>query len=348
MDYPLTSNTQQLKLINVAHVIEALKALNGATKSAVAQATGLSVATCGTILNGLCATGEVLQQALEESSGGRPAQRFVYNEHFFYVLSLFVADVYSDHVISYRVTSAGGNIVCAGKEPGAVADTGGIIACIAEHAGRYNIQAVGIGLPGVIVGGKVLTCDIPAFEGVALQRILTDRFGLFTKVGNDMNYTAYGFYKNRGLGKDQPLAYLMFPEKHCPGCGIIVGGKALEGATQFAGEVAHLPWHVGVGEVAADGARYGGPADGLARTVADIAISLISIINPGIIAITGARIGPETMATAARLCQAAIPREHLPEIIYREGMEDDYLKGIAEMTLESANYQRLFGAAVSR
>lgn len=342
MDYPLTSNTQQLKLINVAHVIETMKALKRATKSAVAQATGLSVATCGTILNGLCSTGEMLQEALEESSGGRPAQRFIYNEHFFYVFSLAIAGGNGNFALSYTLTSAIGTIVAGGRETLPVADTDGVSAFISDKIAQYNVRAIGIGLPGVIVDGQVLTCDIPAFEGVALRDILAARFNTFIRIGNDMNYIAYGFYKNRRISKDKPLAYLMFPEKHCPGCGIIVGGKALEGATQFAGEIAHLPC------ITRPGAPRLPAGQRLTRTVADTVISLISIINPGIVAVTGAGLGPGMMADIFRLCQETIPRQHMPEIIYRENMDDDYLRGIAEMTLENADYQRLFGTVLSR
>ncbi|WP_413733098.1 ROK family protein [Sodalis sp. RH20] len=334
MDYPLTSNTQQLKLINVAHVIETMKALRRGTKATVAQATGLSLATCGTILNSLCASGEILHEALEASSGGRPAQRFIYNEHFFYVFSLAVAGEHGHYVYGYTLTTAIGTLVAGGRETLPSADTASVIAFIHGKTAQYNVRAIGIGLPGVIVDGRVLTCDISAFEDVALRDILAARFAAFIRIGNDMNFTAYGFYKNRRLSKDQPLAYLMFPEKHCPGCGIIVGGKALEGATQFAGEIAHLPC-----------LNRPGAGRALARTVADTVISLISIINPGTIAVTGAGLGPQMTADIFRLCQKTIPRQHVPDIIYRESMDDDYLRGIAEMTLESANYQRLFGAS---
>lgn len=53
-----------------------------ATKPEVARATGLSVMTCGTILNELLVIAEVLELEIDPSSGGRPAIRYQYNADY--------------------------------------------------------------------------------------------------------------------------------------------------------------------------------------------------------------------------------------------------------------------------
>ncbi|BCQ47669.1 hypothetical protein ERHA55_51960 (plasmid) [Erwinia rhapontici] len=43
-----------------------------------------------------------------------------------------------------------------------------------------------------------------------------------------------------------------------------------------------------------------------------------------------------------QICQQSIPQKHLPALIYRPSIRQDYLQGIAELTLENYNFHRLF------
>lgn len=67
---PTSHNTQQVKRINVELVKNTLRSTGVGTKSSVANLTKLSVATCGTILNELLQTGEIIDLGPDESSGG--------------------------------------------------------------------------------------------------------------------------------------------------------------------------------------------------------------------------------------------------------------------------------------
>lgn len=63
-------NTQLVKKINVELVKSMLRTSGTGTKASIAEQTRLSVATCGTILNELVRTYEILELGWEESSGG--------------------------------------------------------------------------------------------------------------------------------------------------------------------------------------------------------------------------------------------------------------------------------------
>lgn len=54
-------SVNQVKDHNVKLVKDALKSLESGTKNTVAQMTGLSIATCNTILNELAESGEILK-----------------------------------------------------------------------------------------------------------------------------------------------------------------------------------------------------------------------------------------------------------------------------------------------
>ena len=100
-----------------------------------------------------------------------------------------------------------------------------------------NIKAAGIGLPGVIVKGTVATCDISVFAGVPVEQQMRERFGIYVQADNDMNYTAYGFYRSSCMDVTAPVAYIFKPEVPCLGCGMVINGQVLQGASQFAGDV---------------------------------------------------------------------------------------------------------------
>lgn len=54
----------------------------GVTKQFLAEKTGLSLATCGTLVTELVKTGEVLESARSASGGGRPPRLYTYNNTY--------------------------------------------------------------------------------------------------------------------------------------------------------------------------------------------------------------------------------------------------------------------------
>ncbi|GBU13719.1 hypothetical protein AwEntero_23200 [Enterobacterales bacterium] len=330
MNTPLTRTTREMKKHNVVLVVNALKALNSATKADLSAQTGLSVATCGTVLNDLCLTGEVLALALDASSGGRPAQRYAYNPDFFSVLSLYVEGNNASARIAALITSATGEALeqlDAPLQPFALEH---FFDAIRGIVSRYpNLQAMGIGLPGVIVDGVVASCDIALFEHLPLVQILQEKFGLFVQVGNDMNYTAYGFYRSNCPQETGPVAYLLQPEGECTGCGMVINGRVLQGASHFAGEVSHLPL-----------AQL--PGSKMIERLGDIIVTLVAVVNPVTVALSGPQLNALDLADIRRHCQSLIPKQHLPALIYRPSIEQDYLQGIAELTLESYSFHLTF------
>lgn len=107
---PLNRTTREMKINNVVLVTHALKSLGSATKAELAVATGLSIATCGTVLNELSSNSEVLALEREVSRGGRPAQRYAYNPDYFSVLSIYAQGSDAAAQIIWTVNSATGAV----------------------------------------------------------------------------------------------------------------------------------------------------------------------------------------------------------------------------------------------
>jgi len=330
MHTPVTRTTREIKKNNVVLVVNALKALTSATKAELALQTGLSVATCGTVLNALCQSGEVMALTQDVSSGGRPAQRFTCNPAFFSLLSLYVEGTAEESRMVACVTSATGETQEKWDVHFTHLTSAQFTDAIADILARYPaVRAVGIGLPGVIADGVVLNCDIPMFIGLPLTQKLHEQFGLFVEVGNDMNYTAWGFYRNSCPQETAPIAYILQPGGHCTGCGIVINGRVLQGASHFAGEVSELPLSLQAEEP-------------ITSQLAKIVMSLVAVINPATVALSGPMLGQASLSAIARQCLEHFPQQHLPQLVYRDSIEQDYLTGITELTLENFQRQRIF------
>ncbi|MBU9824710.1 MULTISPECIES: ROK family protein [Rahnella] len=328
---PLNRTTREMKINNVVMVTNALKSLGSATKADLAVATGLSIATCGAVLNELSLRHEVMALEMEVSRGGRPAQRYAYNPDFFSVLSLYAQGSDAAAQIIWSVNSATGESLAQGEVRFLPLTLARFYQQIESLLADYpNIKALGVGLPGVVVKGTVATCDITAFAGVAIEQQLRERLGLYVQVDNDMNYTAWGFYRSSCAGVTAPVAYVFKPDVPCLGCGMVINGQVLQGASQFAGEVSNLPFeHMNTLPVAEE--------------MAKVIVSLTAIINPATIALSGPKISAALMPQLAELCRQYIPVQHMPELIYRPSMRQDYLRGITELTLHNYNLHVAFG-----
>jgi hypothetical protein len=328
---PQNRTTREMKINNVVLVTQALKSLGSATKAEVAAQTGLSIATCGAVLNELRLTREVLALELEESRGGRPAQRYAYNPDYFSVLSLYAQGSDAAAQIIWSVNSATGASLAQGEVRFLPLSLETFYQQIDGLLADYpNIKALGIGLPGVVVKGRVATCDISAFAGVDIEQQLREKFGIYVQADNDMNYTAYGFYRSSCAGETAPVAYIFKPDVPCLGCGMVINGQVLQGASQFAGEVSNLPFK---------------DLDKLpvAEEMAKVIVSLSAIINPATIALSGPKISDALIPELTERCQEHIPAQHMPALIYRPSMRQDYLQGITELTLNNYNLHIAFG-----
>ncbi|MGG0418609.1 ROK family protein [Priestia aryabhattai] len=333
MNKPLSNNTAALKKINIDLVKASLKNLEYGTKSSIAQATGLSVATCGNILKELLVTGEVLEVSHEESSGGRPARRFKYNENYGFVGCIYISLKNNARWVNYKVTNLKGekieeDIITSDNITYEVIDS-----FINQLTQKYtNILAIGIGIPGVVYEGVIGICDIPELSNINLGERLKEKYKIEVTIENDMNLTVYGIYKRHE--KETSVAVVTFIENSFPGSGIIIDGNILKGSTKFAGEVSFLPFDLSREEQL----KHLHNKEQFIPLAAKTLISLIAIINPQIIVLTGGLCKPEYVDNIYNNCLQIIPKEHIPNISYIEDIHNDYMQGLLSTTLESLAY----------
>lgn len=330
-------NTQLVKKINVELVKNALRTSGTGTKASVAGQTRLSVATCGTILNELVQTGEILELGWEESSGGRPARIYQFNADYASIICMIVRSEGGLQSITCSIANLNGDIIeeavkeCDEITPDTLGDW--LDKMIADHP---NVQAIGIGIPGVVQHGRIGICDVPALADQPLGLFLKNRYEeVEIIIENDMNLTVYGLYQKLLLDEESHFAVLTFPKNHYPGAGFIVNGRLLNGNSFFSGEVSYLPYGIPREEQLRLLQGSGDPR----KLAVHALVSIISIINPATIVITGDNISPEMLEDLRSGCLDIIPQGHMPELIIQQDTRQEYMTGLITTTTESLNYR---------
>ncbi|MCA0755828.1 ROK family protein [Paenibacillus sp. N4] len=331
-----THNTIQVKKMNIELVKNALKAQGIATKASIAALTKLSVATCGSILNELLAIGEVIELEPDGPTGGRPAKQYKYNANFGCIICLLVRTEGGIHSISNSIVNLLGETISETtlELPHIDMDVMDrfIEGLISDNE---NVQAIGIGIPGVVHLGVIGVCDVPDLAGQPLGPYLEQKFEIPITIENDMNMTVYGFYHLQNFEEENTFAVVTFPRNHFPGAGFIVDGRILSGNTTFGGEVSFLPFGISREEQL----RELHTEEGFIRLAVKTLSSIIAIINPVTIAITGELPRESQLQALYTGCLKDIPEEHMPQLIIRNNTHREYMTGLVTATLESLTYR---------
>ena len=331
----IISNTAQVKSYNVKIVKNAFKAIPSGTKTTISRITGLSVATCNTILNELADTREILEIDSEYSNIGRPAKAYRFNENYSYICCIYISYENEKKIFNYAVVNLLGNII---KEQFMVKENinyDEIENLVQELIHEYdNIQAIGIGIPGVVNRKNVIDfCDIEELASCPLAERLEEKFGREVVIENDMNLIAYGFYQAGEYEEDKTIAVVSFLKDNWPGSGIIVDGKIVHGNTNFAGEVSYLPF----GCTHDEQKKLLKNKEGIIQIVTQTICSLTAIINPETIIVTGTVLTKEILDEIHNLICEVIPVRHIPQIKLENNTDKYYLNGLSSMTLEYLN-----------
>ncbi|MGC5772797.1 ROK family protein [Paenibacillus pabuli] len=332
---PIINNTMRVKRMNQELVREALRNMRQGTKSMVAEATGLSIATCRNLLHELLSTGEIIELDLEESNGGRPAQMYMYNVNFANIACIMVKAGVTVHSLTFSVVNLAGESLEEGDQEVQHMNEELIYELTDRLILKYpRIRAFGIGVPGAVHQGVINSCDIPNLIHVNLVAPIQEKHKVEVILDNDMNLTVYGFYQRRGYHERKSLIVTTFIEGSLPGAGIMIDGHIHRGNSHFAGEVAFLPF----GLSHAEQFRQLHNRNTFHPLAARAVSSLIAVMNPETIALTGDLMKPGDVELIRNECLKYIPELHMPHLILLDNPDEDYMCGLIKMTLESLSY----------
>lgn len=116
------------------------------------------------------------------------------------------------------------------------------IALVASEPGVGRIAAVGVGIPGQIVDGRVRNAVNLELDELDLRGELERAAGVAVHVENDVNAAALGAHATRAAARPdaagEPMAYLNLGTGVA--AGLVLGGSVWTGSGGTAGEIGHV------------------------------------------------------------------------------------------------------------
>lgn len=331
----LSAKPQIMKKVNSALIKEVIKNTGSATKAQIAETSGISATTVRTLLEELITNKEIISLGLDNSSGGRRAERYALNLEYNNSLAFYIKDGY----VNYAVTNPLGNIIEKDKVKIDYDYDEEIIEKFIDNVvNDRNIKAIGIGVPGVVdkgmyFSGKGLN-DWKKFE---LGKHLEKKLGIPIVLENDLNAMALGFSLNYSKNvknlkiETLNLIYLHFA-KAGVGAGIIANGQLIRGRNNFAGELGFLPIN-GMGHL--ENILDNNVDDKIYIDIVSQTIAILNCVtNPSFIVIGGDTLRRNLMDEIKNTCEKYLANNIKPEIILSENSEQDYLSGIAYISSE--------------
>ncbi len=328
----LTGQPNVMKEVNKGLIKATLQRLQKATRVELSLETKISQPTVNMIVNELLAEKVVVESGMAKSNGGRKAVLYSLNTKICTVLSIVV----EKRELQFAVTDLNNEVLDQGnfqRKSNWTVET--LTAKLGEIVReRENIKALSVGVPGSVSDEGVVSAipRVECLEGFSLKRHLEEQFGLTVSVRNDINTIALGYYAAQPRS-EQDLACIHMGETL--GAAMIIGGKVVNGAGNFAGEIGYM--QVGTKLRAKELRLFELSEKQAILTVSKIMINLICLVNPAVLLMSGYIPTQEQKAAVFENCASTVPEGILPEIIFLEDERSWYMKGLSQVGIDSMN-----------
>lgn len=238
-----------LRRINSAVVLRALRGAQSPTLTELVGSTGLSRPTVEGVIEGLVASGLVVEVSLgpdEARRQGRPARRYRFHAESGHLLGIEIGGHRVHAVLADLTGEASASLTREVAETvGAderLAVVRGVVADLLRKAGvaRGSLRAVGVGSPGIVeADGTVrLGTALPGWTGLPLGERLRRSFRCPVLVENDANLAAIAEHWTGVAGGSDDLVFVLAGLS--PGAGSLIGGRLHRGFGGAAGEIGAL------------------------------------------------------------------------------------------------------------
>lgn len=232
----------ELKNVNTSLIIDSIRNRGNATRGEISKDTGLSHTTVRAILNELIDMNEILSVGLDESSGGRRAERYKINSNIRYLVVFSI----EEDMVNYRVVNTLGETIEEDSRKISSLEDNNIVINILENLfdDYHNIEGIGISAPGVVTDDGYLSgIRMEDWKEIKIKKQIEARFNIPILLENDINSAAIAFYNDyiekNNCGK-MSLVYISFTSLGV-GSGIVVNGDVIKGDNGYAGEIGFIP-----------------------------------------------------------------------------------------------------------
>ena len=325
----IKNNILNVKKVNVDIVRNAIREHKYGTKQEISTITGLSISTCGNILNDLVKSEEVLKGELQASEGGRPATIYHYNENYSYILIFYLFVDNGEKSYTHAVMDVYGRIIEEAKEDYTEIDVDIIARIINEEKAKYeNIKFASISIPGIMrKDGYMWQCDEEALNGLNLEEALQKKCDVPILVEMEPKVKVLGYREeNAAYDENESLALITAPEGSCIGTGLIADGHILYGTNSMAGQTGFL--------LPKDSFKT--REDYIGNLITSV-LAIISVIDPVEIVMTGGLVQREVEELVRTECTAYIPEEFMPKITCISNTTMFLRRGLFELAIDNKN-----------
>lgn len=234
-------NPIQMKQENLSVLRNVFLKQRCATKPQLAKLSGLSVVTVNSLMNELLETGEVIQNHMIPSDGGRPALQFQYNACYKMALSAYMYVQDGREHLFLEVQNLFQETVSFDDYEIADMDVDLVERAIELLVKQYpTISVMVFGIPGTEHKGKLKVMDYAIFQSQELFARLRSTYQLPVLIENDINAALFGYCQRQKV-RQECTAGLYFPRKYPPGSAIYIRGDIYCGANHMVGELDQLP-----------------------------------------------------------------------------------------------------------
>ncbi|MFW2488659.1 ROK family protein [Clostridium chromiireducens] len=322
-------NANLVKEINLNKLRNAFKIKKIASKPQLAELTELSVVTINSLVNILVENGEVIEDIILPSNGGRPATAYRFNSEFSLALVIYMYEQRREDTIFVAVSDLYGEIIDKIVKKMFEIKKDSFDDLIEKMLTKYpNIKVISFGMPGEEVEGRLLISDYKELKDQLFTTYIKEKFKLPVIFENDINAAVAGYCYSHGVTEKHCVIGIYFPSKYPPGAGIYINGGIYKGRNGLAGEIKYLPFGV-------DWENFDFNKAQMKEIIIKTLFAFCCMYNPDIIIIYGEEITDTIISEFKNKCNSEIEKIMIPQIIISNELSHDFEIGIKHIALKS-------------
>ncbi|MGG3505504.1 ROK family protein [Paenibacillus lautus] len=310
--------------------------LGSGTKAELSDRLGISFPTVSKVLEQMAQEGEVTLLGLDESSGGRRANRYAFNPDYMLGLAVY----YEKEQSVYTIFNWNGDLIERKAEDG-ILQLGpeALASQLGSSIHRYpKIRSIAVGMPAAVRDGVIFHVPLyGTFQDYDLKSYLENLFSIPVIVENDMNAAVLG-YQSLSRSEEASLVYVYLGHNG-PGAGLLINGNVVRGRTFFTGEIGYVPmskdnnFHDVLDRKSSVMSSLIEPDEEQIDALSRLSAAFTAILNPDAILWCEHNLLPATLLSVKDRASAYVPKRHLPEMLLRE-WEHDYIAGLQRLALD--------------
>ncbi|MFE4712703.1 ROK family protein [Paenibacillus sp. NPDC056722] len=189
-----------------------------------------------------------------------------------------------------------------------------------------SLKGIGIGLCGSVHEGIIKNCEFQSLIHVPLESILQEKFNTKVLVENEMNLIAYGVYLEQNDLGDATIVVVSFDKNKYPRSGLVENGSPHVASKEVFSESYFLPSGFSNNRIHERSTAV--------IQASDAVISMVPKLQPKKVVVTGDLLCKADVKDIIMNCSNNIPQLMIPEVIFRENLDQSYKIGLMERTME--------------